>query len=498
VYEGPVRAVAASADGAWIAFLEGCREVKGQYLPPRTASCDLRLVPSAGGEARRIAQAVTTLPHAMAWAPEGALLAALAEYDYGTGTGTLVTVDGNGRTASRQGVSFHLFAPGGARVLAIAGGVLVPVGPAAEDDFTWPVVRADGLSSFELAPGAPKLAPRDPAALIRRPAQSGGTLLAVSAKDGKVSPVAEKVGDYRFSPAGGVYAFTVQGRTGYGLRLAAGSRTEPLGEDVRDFAFSRDGGAIAWIADAVPGKQGDLRVAPIRAGATASATAAVLGREVGVFRWARAAPRLAWLERYDPRVGSGTVAAQRPDGKPRTFVPNVSELDLSPDGTRLAFLQHTTRGGYSVDLGLARLDAPAAEPFQPVAQGVFGFSFSPDGKWLYYRTRCTRNGEACDLERLPAAGPASGAKPEVIAQAAKSFEFDPRDPERLLVTWQRVDRDALDVAVWDQGKLTTVDTYVAAGTARFLGPDSRRLVYAVIHEKRQGVYVAELPKAPAR
>jgi hypothetical protein len=76
----------------------------------------------------------------------------------------------------------------------------------------------------------------------------------------------------------------------------------------------------------------------------------------------------------------------------------------------------------------------------------------------------------------------------------KSFEFDPRDPGRLLVTWQRMEMVALDVAVWREGKLTAIDTFVQPGSARFLGPDSRRVAYAVVHPKRAGVYVAELPR----
>ena len=57
-----------------------------------------------------------------------------------------------------------------------------------------------------------------------------------------------------------------------------------------------------------------------------------------------------------------------------------------------------------------------------------------------------------------------------------------------------MDRDALDLAVWEAGKLTTVDTYVLPGSAQLLGPDSRRIAYVVMQEKRQGVYVAELPR----
>ena len=220
----------------------------------------------------------------------------------------------------------------------------------------------------------------------------------------------------------------------------------------------------------------------------------MLAREVGEFRWAKDAPRLAWLERYDPRVRSGVAGAGGPNLAPRSFGQNVSDLEISPDGKHVAFLQHSSRGGYSVDLALARLDAPPGERPAHVAQGAFGFSFSPDGKWLYYRTRCVRNAEACDLERVPAAGPAPGAKPEQIAAGVKSFEFDPRDPGRLLLGWQRKDLVALDVGIWEQGKLTSVDAAVLPGSARFLGPDSRRLVYVVVHPRRAGVYVADLPR----
>jgi hypothetical protein len=171
----------------------------------------------------------------------------------------------------------------------------------------------------------------------------------------------------------------------------------------------------------------------------------------------------------------------------------VTDFDIAADGKHVAFLQHTTRGGYSVDLGLAQLDAKDAAPAS-VAQGVFGFAFSPDARWLYYRTRCTRNAEACDLERVPADGLAAGAKPEAIAQGIKSFELDPRDPGRLLVTWQRSDMAALDVAVWSGGQLVSVDTRVLPGSAQLLSPDSRRIAYAVVEPKRAGVYVAEAPR----
>jgi dipeptidyl aminopeptidase/acylaminoacyl peptidase len=277
-------------------------------------------------------------------------------------------------------------------------------------------------------------------------------------------------------------------RGGTALFVGRGQGASRLARGARTFAFSRDGGALAWISEAAPGRQGDLHAA-VPGGRTET-----LGREVGEFRWAASAPRLAWLERYDPRTRAGVLGVGGPDEPPRTFGGQVTDFDLSPDGRRVAFLRHTTQGGYSVDLLVGDAgDMPGAAAL-PVARGVFGFAFSPDGRWLYYRTRCTRNAEACDLERVPASGPAGA--PERIAEGVKSFEFDPRDPGRLLITWQRADLVALDLATWEAGRLVAVDRGALPGSARLLGPDSRRLAYAVVQPKRAGVYVADL--APPR
>jgi hypothetical protein len=490
VFAGPVRALSASPDGAWLAFLDRCAEVRAQALPPQTASCDLRVVASGGGAARRIASAVTTLPHAVSWSEAGALVA-LAGYEYPTASGALVAWDGGEpRTLAASGVTFHGLGPH-AEMGWVAGGrlwLLVPgeAGPRA-------LAGADAVASFDLSPAElPACAPGGAAVrlLARRTYAAGGQLLAAGCDLRAARPFDRgQVGEYGFARSSPEFAYTVQGREGAELKLvAAGRAPATVGRGAQGFAFAPDGRSLAFVADAVPGTQGNLHlVAPGR-------PAALVAREVGEPRWARDASRLAWLERYDPRVRAGTLGAGGPGLPARTLAPNVSDFELSADGEHLAFLQHTTRGGYSVDLGLAHLPAPPDAKPLAVAQGVFGFSFSPDGAWLFYRTRCVRNAEACDLERIPAAGLAPGAKPEAIAAGVKSFEFDPRDPGRLLVTWQRMDMVALDVAVWEGGKLTSVDTAVLPGSARFLGPDSRRVAYVVAHPKRAGVYVADLPR----
>jgi hypothetical protein len=485
VFEGPARGLAPSPDGAWLAFLDGCAEVTASFLPPRTARCDLRLVPSAGGAARRIASGVTTLAHGVGWAPRGGFLAVLAEYDHAAAGGTLLLVRGGSEPEKvADGVTFHGFLPGGDAVAAVAGGRLVRARPGAAPEWT---PGAENVSSFDVDPASSSRAAGEVVALLRRPVQAGGALVALTAQGAGAREIARGAGDYAFSPAGGAYAFTVQAGGGYELRVASASGApRAVAKQVRAFAFSGDGRAIAFLADAEPGRQGNLLAGAIGAPPVA------LAREVGEFRWAKDAARLAWLEEYDPRVRSGTLGAGAPGLAPRRFAANVSDFELSPDGALVAFLQHTTRGGYSVDLGLARVQGE--EKPRVVAQGVFGFSFSPDGRWLYYRTRCVRNAEACDLERIPAAGLPEGAKPEGIAAGVKSFEFDPRDPGRILVTWQRTDMVALDLAVWERGKLVAVDTRTLPGSARFLGPDSRRVAYVVVARERPGVYVAELPR----
>jgi hypothetical protein len=388
-------------------------------------------------------------------------------------------------------VTFHGFGAHGELGL-VAGGRLSVMLP--QDPSPRGVAGADRVASFEFSPAdVPSCGAASMVRLAARRAYAAGGELLVSGCDLREARQLEpgQVGEYGFARAASWLAYTVQRKEGAALRLVATvDRAAPrdLGRGARSFSFGPDGESVAFVAGLAPGKQGDLHLASPRG------KDAVLAREVGEFRWARTAPRLAWLARYDARVRAGALGVGGADLAPREVAQNVSEFDLSADGRHVAFLQHTARGGYSVDLGVARLDAPKEEKPATVARGVFGFSFSPDGRWLYYRTRCVRNAEACDLERVPAAGLAPGAAPEPVAQGVKSFEFDPRDPGRLLVGWQRMDMVALDVGVWEGGRLTRVDAAVLPGSARFLGPDSRRVAYVVAHPKRAGVYVAELPR----
>lgn len=504
VHGGPARALAPSPDGRTLAFLDGCEEVRNaRFLPPRTARCDLRVVPAAGGAAAKVAAGVTTLPQGVAWRPDGAALVAMSDYDHASASATLVLWDGAVARKLAEGVTFHGYGRNG-ELGFVAGGRLSLLLPG--DAAPRVVPGGDQIASFDVTPfehAACSDRLRMATRLVARRAQAaGGELLRAGCALDRLEPLERgQVGDYAFSSPGLSLAYTVIGEAGTTLRYVPAVEHEApvvAGRWVQSFAFGPAGAHLAYSAGASPGKQGNLHYGRR---AKDGWREVALAQEVGEFRWAERTPRLAWLERYDPRVRAGTLGVGGEHLPARTVARNVSDFELTRLGTQLAFLQHTTRGGYSVDLGLAQVDPAGVATPASIATGVFGFSFSPDGRWLYYRTRCVRNAEACDLERVPAAGLAPGASPERIAEGVKSFEFDPRDPERLLLGWQRADLVALDIGVWQQGRLTRVDSAVLPGSAQFLGPDSARLAYVVVSPRRHGVYVADTPgggRSPGR
>ena len=482
VVGGDVIALRASADGAQLAYLHACRQLNDRTLPPGTASCQLSVIPAAGGEPLEVAKGVTSLPPGFGWSGQGHAIAALGEYDHVHGRGALWVWSGGAPRRLGDGVTFYALARDGSRVGYSAQGQLFV---ARIDGPSEAIAGGAGVSSLEFGGEGVSL-------LARRAAVAGGELLAVRGQ--AAAPVAVAVRDYAFSRSGDRFAFTAGPTQALALASADAPRPSPsLGRDVQSFLFSPSGGAIAFVADAAPGRQGDLWVASLAGGPPHK-----LGQKVGEPRWSARGDRLAWLEEYDPRGRTGRLTVGGPGAKAVPVERNVSDFDLSPDGGAVAFLHHVTSGGYSVDLGLQRLGRDSGPIV--VARGVFGFSFSPDGRWLYYRTACVREGEACDLYRVAleaqelSAPPAGRGKPrgELVAEGVKSFEYAPGAPDRLLVSWARKDRVALDLALWEGGKLTAVDTYALPGSIQFLGGDARRLAYAVVDPKRSGVYVADL------
>ena len=483
VAPGPAQGLRSSPDGTRLAWLARCARPPASQVPQGVVACDLAVAPAAGGEVSRVAEGVTSLEAGFAWGPDGSI-AALADFDHAAGAGTLVLARPGGAPARlAPDVTFYAFGPRGELGYVSRGELhLAPPG-----GFPAPVAGGAPVATFEFDPA---LAGR---LLARRPTAQGGELVLAGAGPARAETRAP-AGDYAWSPDGRFAAAMVRGEGGawdLALWRAGQGRAATIGRNVQAFAFARDASAIAFLAGMSPGKPGDLLAAPL-AGVEdpARAVAAIVARGVGEMRWAAGAPRLSWLQDFDPRVRAGTLAVGGPGVRPAVLGKNVSAWDVSPDGERVAWLEHVTAGGYSVDLKVA--PAGGGAPAE-VARGVFGFDFSPDGRWLYYRTSCVRNAEACDLYRVPAAGAAPGGAPERVADGVKSFEFDRSQPGRLLLGYARKDLPALDLSVWREGKLAAVDQVVLPGSALFLPPDGRRVAYVGVDPKRAGVYVAEVP-----
>lgn len=323
----------------------------------------------------------------------------------------------------------------------------------------------------------------------------GGDLF-VASPDGASAPVRGGTGvaGFAFAPAPGK-ALAALVRSGSGARdLAVWRETggEPvvLARDVASFAFSSDGALLAAIAGVAPGSAGDLVVLAVGTEGKAAAAPVVVARAAGEFRWAPGATRLAWLEGFDPRIRAGTLASAVPGGKAVSFAPRVTSFELSPAGDQVAFVRHVTEGGYAASLELS--PSQAAEP-ATVTRDAASFEFSPDGRWLYYRSGCAPASDACALFRAPATGPGPTRPPERIADGVTGFALDRWRPDRLVVSFARRDGVGVDLALWSGGRLVPLDGNVLAGSARFLAPDGRRVAYVVALPARAGVGVADVP-----
>ena len=327
---------------------------------------------------------------------------------------------------------------------------------------------------------------------------AAGSDLFVTSMDG--APVRVRGGggavDFAFSPGPGrTLAALVRGAGG-ARDLAVWREAEGgpvvLARDVASFAFSPDGALLAAIVGVAPGRDGDLVVVPAGpAGAEGIAPPpVVVARAVGEFRWAPGANRLAWLEGFDPRIRAGTLVSAVPGGPPVSFAPRVTAFELSPSGDQVAFVRHVTGSTYAAQLELS--PSQAAVP-GTLTRDAASFDFSPDGRWLYYRSGCAPSGDGCALFRVPAAGLGSGQSPERLADGVAGFALDRWRPDRVLVSFARRDGTGVDLALWSGGKFVSLDDTVLAGSPRFLPPDGRRVAYVVSLPTRAGVYLADAP-----
>lgn len=503
--DGEVAKVTASSDGKWVAFLGQVERPKDLGVPEGILTGVLELVPSDGSaSARQLLGGVTNLDGAFAFSPDGAVLAALKGFRFGSHSGSLEALRLDAKSEPvhlADDCSGFLFSLD-AKHLAWVCGAGAFLG------------SADGANAHKVAEGAATVEfSRDgKKLLVRKQAGAGGELILVDVAGGEAERVlAHAVGDYLFSPDGADVAFTTHGadsKSEWTLQVVPtrGGTPRTLGEGVTRFAFSPDGRWLAYVGGVSRSKSfGDLFVAQVSGGGVASK----VGERVEQFQFAPSSDAVAFLERYDANARSGTLSLQRlPPGAPAAVIHRPSKsFAWSPQGTFLAYAALVLKPAVSVDLELLSMKelavgAPTADGgpgavsgTRKVAAGVFGYDFLGEERILY-RTDCIMEGRACDLYVVPTL---QAATPARLTGSVWRFTRS-QDGQRMLLTFPRVDSEtvadlgALNVSGY--GGVAGLDKSVELG-AVFLDPHGDRVAYGVIDKRRRGVYVAKVPLPPA-
>ena len=471
--------------------------MKAQYLPPQTASCDLRVVSAAGGEARRVASRGHHAPARLRLGPRGRRPRGARRLRLPRGRRHAVRRAR--RRRARQGRRRRRRSPGSRRAASAwrpsRAGAFSGRRPGASP--AWLAGRGRALLASSSSRATAPAAAGTPAALVAARGSGPGA---------RSSRCALRASRRRASAGAGGrvrvrarrrrhYAFTVQAGNGDELQLARGGRARPCASaaGVHAFAFSPDGGALAFVGEARrPGEQGDLYASVV-----AERRARCCGREVGEFRWAarRAAARLARAVRPARPRRARSARAGRASRRARSARTSRTSSSRA-DGAHVAFLQHTTRGGYSVDLALARARrARRARRPRPSRAGRLRLR-------LLARRAVALLPDPLRAERRglrPRADPGRRAPPARSARAGRA------GGEELRVRPARPGAAPRHLAAHGHGRARRRGLGEAASSSRSTRPCSRARRASsgrtrggwrtsVAHPKRAGVYVAELPR----
>ena len=400
--EAPARALKATANGAHLVFVSDVEPPKAKDVPEGMMIGTLVTVPSSGGAVRVLGQGVTTLSDAFQLSPDSRFVAFLSRLDVARHVGALQLADlSRPEVAIRalgEAVSFYDFSAdrrflgyvdaGSLRLLDLATG---------KDDLI-----ESGVATFEFASDGKAL-------LVRKPLAAGGQLLLVPLDDngaGEGRTVAERVGDYGFSPDGRFVALTarVDGPNAP-YRMLALDRRDPslqprsLGDEAGAFVFSPDSKRVAFVANQTPGMPyGDLFVTELASGEQKR-----VGQSVADFRFSPTSDAIAlrenqrnergqmWQEFKVVRLPSGAVRLHQ-KSLPKAFI----NFLFSDDGRELAFIKHV-----HIDINLWRLDMDSEAPPELVAPWAFEYRFAKpregEPRALWYRGACIREGRQCDL-----------------------------------------------------------------------------------------------------
>jgi hypothetical protein len=258
-----------------------------------------------------------------------------------------------------------------------------------------------------------------------------------------------------------------------------------LSKGTSQFVYSPDGKWLARNEGFRPDTMGSLVVGPATGG-----EAKAVGERPLNFAFSPDSKSLAALVSWDTRARVGKLAVA---SLPATSVQRMDERALEfawdPTGRFVAYSAQVLKPIFSVDLFLHKVGEKGSKK---VEAGVYGWSFAPKDDFLMFRTHCTREGRACDLDVLDLD---KGGAPQKVLESVYTFKTSP-DAKRLLFTYARTDSDSYDAAIFDLGtkKRLTLDER-AMLPLLFAAKDGSRVVYLIRGGGRDGLYLADASAA---
>jgi hypothetical protein len=502
---GIVEEMRAAPNGSVVTVMKKGVKPTIQGAPPVLRVGELWAAPMPTGDAVKIASAVSNFAGGWIHTLDSKHIVFLDAWDQRAGTGDLhveTAANLSGKTERiATGVSYFLPSDDGALLAYLVGGVL-NVGPLPAGPFKQ---LAGEVSTMEFSADARFL-------YFKRKHSAAGGLYQVNMKEERAQP--KRLIDYASE-------FTVL-RSGKHVvataRATAASRElqlhvfdtkalngRKLSDDAPFFRVSRDGTSIAFrnlhsLKGDTP-EVGELYVGKIESGEPVK-----VGENVKDFEFSFDGTRLVFRANYkELPLGGKEVRADDPNGKTEKVgdlslieFPNMTPRLLqklspnylfSPVGNALAFTGRIEQA--EITRRLFVLNTGAQKPVA-VKDWLYEYMFEPNGKRLFFRADCTREGRACTYLSIPVEFKEKEV-PRVELEGVLGTRFS-QDGFRSVVAFAHLTDNTFDISMkeWATGTKTSIDQFVEWPVLS-LGLTGKSLAYIVKEKGREGLYSAVVP-----